>query len=137
MASFKHLSEEFGATRQPADLVVEDEILLRLTIADYLRGGGLCRSRSRECDRGARGLRVRGSRWTSSLLMCRCPALWTGSCSCAGSTSIILASKCWSPPESDAAVSSGVIHDDAFFSKPYALKEVAGRIHSSQEGCRN
>ncbi|MFZ1119324.1 MAG: hypothetical protein WAN81_03755, partial [Candidatus Binataceae bacterium] len=37
----------------------------------------------------------------------------------------------------DAAVSSGLIPDDTFFSKPYAVEEVARRIHSLLEDRRN
>jgi len=37
MTCSENLSRECGAIRQPVVLVVEDDVLVRLTIADYLR----------------------------------------------------------------------------------------------------
>ena len=130
MASFKHLSEEYGATRRPAVLVVEDEILVRLTVADYLRGAGYAVA---EAANATEALTVFASGEPVDVIFTdvEMPGTMDG---------LMLARWVYenhpgiqvlvTSGKGDAAVSSGFIPDDAFFSKPYALEEVVGRIRS-------
>ena len=93
MASCEHPSQACEVTRRRVVLVVEDEALVRLTIADYLRDCGYAVAEAADANE-ALEIFASGSPWTSFLRMWRCLAPWTGSSSCAGSTSIIPASKC-------------------------------------------
>jgi CheY-like chemotaxis protein len=89
-------SQECVATHRRVVLIVEDAILVRLTIADYLRGAGYAIF---EAANAAEAVAVFASEggWMLFLLMCRYRVSWMGSCSRAGFRSIIPASKCWSP----------------------------------------
>jgi DNA-binding response OmpR family regulator len=138
MASSEHLPQECVTTHRWAVLVVEDEILVRLMIAHYLRAASYVVVEAANATEASSRFSRPATRWTSSLLMSGCPAQWTESCSHTGSMSIIPVYMCWSPPEmAMPAVYSGLIPDDTFFSKPYAVEEVADRIRSLLEDCRN
>jgi CheY-like chemotaxis protein len=111
-------------------LVVEDEILVRLTIADCLRAAGYVVV---EAANATEALAVLTSGEPVDVIFTdvRMPGAMDG---------LMLAR--WvhehhsriqvlvTSGNGDAAVSSGLIPDDTFFSKPYAVEEVAGRIRS-------
>ncbi len=137
MASSEHLPQECVTTRRWAVLVVEDEILVRLTIADCLRAAGYVVV---EAANATEALAVLTSGEPVDVIFTdvRMPGAMDG---------LMLAR--WvhehhsriqvlvTSGNGDAAVSSGLIPDDTFFSKPYAVEEVARRIHSLLEDRRN
>ena len=84
MASSEHLPQECVTTHRWAVLVVEDEILVRLTIAHYLRAASYVVVEAANATEASSRFSRPASRWTSSLLMSGCPAQWTESCSHTG-----------------------------------------------------
>jgi DNA-binding response OmpR family regulator len=117
MASCEHPSQACEATRRRVVLVVEDEALVRLTIADYLRDGGYAVAEAADANE-AREIFASGEP-VDGLMFVR----WVDE-HYPGIQVLVTSGK------GDAALSSGLIPDHAFFSKPYALEEVASRIHS-------
>jgi CheY-like chemotaxis protein len=137
MASSEYLSQESAATRRPAILVVEDEVLVRLTVADYLRGAGYGVV---EAANATEALEVFASGEPVDVVFTdvQMPGDMDGLMLVRwvhehhpGIQVLVTSGK------GEAAVSSGLIPDGAFFSKPYPLEEVASRIHSFLEDCRN
>jgi DNA-binding NtrC family response regulator len=137
MASSEHLFQECLVTRRQAVLVVEDEILVRLTVADYLRGVGYGVV---EAANATEALEVFASGEPVDVVFTdvQMPGDMDGLMLVRwvyehhpGVEVLVTSGK------GDAAVSSGLIPDDAFFSKPYALDDVASRIHSLLEDRRN
>jgi response regulator RpfG family c-di-GMP phosphodiesterase len=93
MASCEHPSQACEATHRRVVLVVEDEALVRLTIADYLRDCGYVVAEAGDANEA---LEIFASGEPVDVVFTDVESLapWTGLCSCAGSMSIILASKC-------------------------------------------
>jgi CheY-like chemotaxis protein len=136
MASSQLLPQECAATRRSAVLVVEDEIMVRLTIADYLRAAGYVVV---EAANAAEALAVFASGEPVDVIFTdvEMPGTMDGLMLVRwvyehhpGIQVLVTSGK------GDAAVSSGLIPDEAFFPKPYALEDVAGRIRSLLEDCR-
>jgi CheY-like chemotaxis protein len=137
MASCEHLSEECIETRPRVVLVVEDEILVRLTIADYLRGAGYSVIEAADA---AEALAVFASGEAVDVVFTdvQMPGSMDGLMLVRwihehhpGIQVLITSGR------GDSALSSGLITDHAFFPKPYPLDEVASRIHSLLGNCRN
>jgi CheY-like chemotaxis protein len=136
MACSEHPSEECTATRRQAVLVVEDEILVRFTVADYLRGAGYVVVEAVDAAE-ALGVFASGEPVDVVFTDVQMPGPMDGLMLMRwvqehhpGVHVLVTSGK------GDAALSSGLIADGAFFSKPYALEEVASRIHSLLEDCR-
>jgi two-component system, response regulator PdtaR len=136
MPSFEHQPQGCAASRRRVVLIVEDEILVRLTTADYLRDAGYAVVEAADA---AEALGVLASSEPVD-------AVFTGVQMPGAMDGLVLVR--WihdhypaiqvlvTSGKGDAAVSSGLIADGAFFSKPYALEEVASCIHSLLEDCR-
>jgi CheY-like chemotaxis protein len=134
MANYAHPSHAHEATRRRVVLVVEDEILVRLTIADYLRDAGYAVV---EAANAMEAVAVFATGDPADIVFTdvQMPGAMDG---------LMLAR--WVHEHhpgiqvlvtsGDAARSAG-LPDEAFFSKPYPLEEVASRIHSLLEECRN
>ena len=118
-------------------LVVEDDVLVRLEIADYLRDA--CYAVI-EAENAAEALDVFASGvpvdvvFTDVQMPGELDALmlvrWVHEHH--PHIQVLVTSG-----KGDAAVSSGLIADDGFFSKPYVPEAVAARIHSLLEDCPN
>lgn len=117
--------------RRPAVLVVEDEILIRFMVADYLRSAGYIVV---EAANAADALEVltSGERVDIMFTDVQMPGTMDG---------LMLVRWIYenrpnvqvlvtSGKGDDAALSSGLIAGESFFSKPYALDVVASRIRS-------
>jgi CheY-like chemotaxis protein len=113
--------------RQPVVLVVEDDILVRLTVADYLRDA---RYAVIEAANAAEALEVfafvdvvftdvQMPGAMDGLML----VLWVYEHH--PHVQVLVTSG-----KGDAALSSGLIADDAFFAKPYRLEAVGARIRS-------
>jgi CheY-like chemotaxis protein len=114
-------------------LVVEDDILVRLTIADYLRGAGYAVFEAANAAEAA-AVFASGERVDIVFTDVQMPGAMDGLMlarwvqeNYPGTPVLITSGK------GDAAFSSGVIADGAFFSKPYRLEAVANRIRSLLE----
>ena len=92
MASCEHPSQACEATHRRVVLVVEDEALVRLTIADYLRDCGYAVAEAADTNE-ALEIFASGEPVDVVFTDVQMPAPWTGSCSSGGSISIIPASK--------------------------------------------
>jgi CheY-like chemotaxis protein len=94
MARTEHLCQDCATTRRRGVLVVEDEILVRLTIADHLRGAGY---EVVEAANATEAIAVFASGELVDVVFTdvQMPGAWTGLCSRVGSMSIIPASMCW------------------------------------------
>jgi CheY-like chemotaxis protein len=141
MTCSKHPSREHEAAldlaRQPVVLVVEDEVLVRSTIADYLRDARYTVIEAANADEA---LEVFASWERVDVVFTdvQMPGAMDG-----------LMFVLWvhehyphvqvlvTSGKGDAALSSGFVADDAFFPKPYRLEAVAARIRSLVEDCRN
>jgi CheY-like chemotaxis protein len=119
-----------AATRQQVVLVVEDEILIRLTIANYLRDAGYSVV---EAANAAEALAVFASGEPVDVVFTdvQMPGAMDGLMLVhwvhehhPGTQVLVTSGK------GDTALSSGLVPYDAFFSKPYPPEEVANRIHS-------
>ena len=130
MATCAHLPQECAATRRRSVLVVEDEILVRLTIADHLRGAGYTVFAAANA---AEAIAVFASGEPVDIVFTdvQMPGAMDGLMLARWvhehhpGIHVLVASG-----KGDAAVSSSLIPDDAFFSKPYPLEAVATRIQS-------
>jgi CheY-like chemotaxis protein len=134
MARSEQLSHECVATRRRGVLVVEDEILVRVTIADHLRGAGYTVVEAANAVEAFAVLAsgapveivftdVQLGGAVDGLMLAR----WVHEHH-PGIRVLVTSGK------DDTAVSSGLIADGAFFSKPYSLEAVAARIQSLLEG---
>src|SRR5262245_1612910 len=133
MASPQPRPRQGVATRRPVVLVVEDEFLVRLTIADYLRGFGYTVA---EAANAAEALEVfvAGEAVDVVFTDVQMPGDMDGLMLVSwlhehypGTEVLVTSGK------GDAAVSSGLVAGEVFFSKPYALEEVASHIRSLLE----
>ena len=136
MACCEHLSQECVETRRRVVLVVEDEILVRLTIADYLRGAGYSVVEAADA---AEALAVFASGEPVDVIFTdvQMPGAMDGLMLMRwvhdhypGTQVLVTSGK-------EDAASTGLIAEDAFFSKPYPLEEVTSRIHSLLRACQN
>jgi two-component system, response regulator PdtaR len=137
----QHLSRDcelaHELARWPVILVVEDDVLVRLTIADYLRDA---RYAVIEAANANEALEVfaSGERVDVVFTDVQMPGAMDG-------LMLVL----WvyehhphvqvlvTSGNGDVAVSSGLVAGDAFFAKPYRLEAVGARIRSLVEVCRN
>lgn len=128
-SSEHHLSQECAATpRPPAVLVVEDEILVRLMVADYLRDAGYIVVEAANANE-ALAVFASGQPVNVVFTDVEMPGTMDG---------LMLARWVYenhpgvqvlvTSGKSDAHASSGLIPDNDFFSKPYPLADVANRI---------
>jgi CheY-like chemotaxis protein len=137
MPSSEHLSQECAAARRRVVLVVDDEILVRLAIADYLRDAGYAVVEAADAAE-ALGVLASGKPVDAVFTDVQMPGIMDGLMLVHWvhehypATQVLVTSG-----KGDAAVSSGLIADDAFFSKPYALEKVANRIRSLLDDCRS
>jgi CheY-like chemotaxis protein len=137
MPSFEHLSQERAATRQRVVLIVEDEILVRLAIADYLRGAGYAVVEAADAAE-ALGVLASGEPVDAVFTDVQMPGAMDGLMLVHWvhkhypAIQVLVTSG-----KGEAAVSSGLIADDSFFSKPYPLEKVANRIRSLLDDCRS
>jgi len=130
-------SPECELSRKPVVLVVEDDVLVRFMIADYLRDA---RYAVIEAADATKALEVFASGVTVDVVFTdvQMPGAMDGLMLMRWvherhpDIQVLVASG-----KGDAAVSSGLIAGGAFFSKPYRLEAVAARIHSLLEDCRN
>jgi CheY-like chemotaxis protein len=137
MTCSESLSRECGAIRQPVVLVVEDDILVRLTIADYLRDA---RYAVIEVANAVEALEVFASGVPVDVVFTdvQMPGAMDGLMLVCGvhehhsDIQVLVTSG-----KSEAAVSSRLVADDAFFAKPCQLEAVAARIHSLLGDCAN
>lgn len=129
MARSEHLCQECASTRRRSVLVVEDEILVRLTIADHLRGAGYAII---EAANAAEAIAVFTSGEPVHIVFTdvQMPGAMDGLMLARwvrehhpGVQVLVTSGK------GDAAVSCG-LSDGAFISKPYPLEAVATRIQS-------
>jgi CheY-like chemotaxis protein len=137
MICSERLSSECELSRQPVVLVVEDDVLVRLTIADYLRDA---RYEVIEAANAGEALEV----FVSGKLV---DVIFTDVQMPGAMDGLMLVLWVYehhpdvqvlvTSGKDDAALSSGLIADDAFFAKPYRLEAVAARVHSLLEDCRN
>jgi CheY-like chemotaxis protein len=130
MGSCEHPSQACEATRRRVVLVVEDEALVRLTIADYLRDCGYAVAEAADANE-ALEIFASGEPVDVVFTDVQMPGAMDGLMLVRwvdehypGIQVLVTSGK------GDAALSSGLIPDHAFFSKPYALEEVVGRIYS-------
>jgi DNA-binding NtrC family response regulator len=128
VANSEHQFPERAATRRRGVLVVEDEILLRLAIAGYLRGAGCAVF---EAGTAAEAVEVIESGESVGIVFTdvQMPGPMDG---------LMLA--CWvhehhpgvqvlvTSGKGDAAVPYQFIPEESFFAKPYPLETVANRI---------
>lgn len=135
MANSEHQPQTCEAARRRVVLVVEDEVLVRLPIADYLRDAGYAVV---EAGNAAEALEVFASDEPVDIVFTdvQMPGAMDGLMLVRwvyehrpGTQVLVTSGK------GDAAVSSGLIGDDAFFAKPYAFDGVASRIHSLLQAC--
>jgi CheY-like chemotaxis protein len=129
------VARESEVSRQPAVLVVEDDVLVRLAIADHLRDG---RYAVIEAANAAEALEVFASGEPVDVVFTdvQMPGSMNG---------LLLALWLYqhhprvqvlvTSGKNDAAVSSGLVAEDLFFAKPYRLEAVAARIRSLVERC--
>jgi DNA-binding NtrC family response regulator len=137
MTCSEHLFRECELARQPVVLVVEDDVLVRLTIADYLRDAHYAVI---EAANAAEALEVFASGEPVDFVFTdvQMPGAMDGLMLVSWvherhpDIQVLVASG-----KGDAAVSSELIANGAFFSKPYRLEAVAARIRSLVEHCRN
>jgi CheY-like chemotaxis protein len=133
MSRSERLSQECVATRRWGVLIVEDDILVRLTIADYLRGAGYAVF---EAANAAEAVAVfaSGERVDVVFTDVQMPGVMDGLMLARWiqehhpSVQVLVTSG-----KGDADTSSGLMPDDAFYSKPYSLEAVAHRIRSLLE----
>jgi two-component system, response regulator PdtaR len=126
-------SQECVATHRRVVLIVEDAILVRLTIADYLRGAGYAVF---EAANAAEAVAVfaSGERVAVVFTDVQMPGVMDGLMLARWiqehhpSVQVLVTSG-----KGDADTSSGLMPDDAFYSKPYSLEAVADRIRSLLE----
>jgi DNA-binding NtrC family response regulator len=123
--------------RQPVVLVVEDDVLVRFTIADYLRD--------------ARYAVIEAANANEALEVFKCgepvDVVFTDVQMPGAMDGLVLTLWVYehhpdvqvlvTSGQGDTALSSGLIADDAFFAKPYRLEAVAARIRSLVEHCPN
>jgi CheY-like chemotaxis protein len=133
MASFEHLQQECLVIPRPTVLVVEDDILVRVTAAGYLRDAGY---KIIEAANAAEALDVFMSGEAVDVVFTdvQMPGAMDGLMLARwvrkhhpGTEVLVTSGK------GDDAVSSGLIARDAFFAKPYRLEAVAARIRSSAQ----
>ena len=114
-------------------LVVEDDILVRLTIADHLRGAGYIVFEAPNAAEAA-AVFASGERVDVVFTDVQMPGAMDGLMLARwvqehySGTQIIVTSG-----KREAALSSGFISERAFFSKPYAFEAIANRIRSLLE----
>jgi DNA-binding response OmpR family regulator len=132
MASAESLQQECLVTPWPAVLVVEDEILVRVTVAGYLREAGY---KVFEAADAAEARDVFTSEAVDVVFTdVQMPGAMDGLRLAHWvrkhhpETEVLVTSG-----KGDDAVSSGLIARDAFFSKPYLLEAVAARIRASAQ----
>jgi CheY-like chemotaxis protein len=121
------------ATRRRGVLIVEDDILVRLTIADYIRGAGYAVF---EAANAAEAVAVfaSGERVDVVFTDVQMPGVMDGLMLARWvqehhpSVQVLVTSG-----KGDADISSALMPDDAFYSKPYSLEAVADRIRSLLE----
>ena len=126
-------SQECVATHRRVVLIVEDDILVRLTIADYIRGAGYAVF---EAANAAEAVAVfaSGERVDVVFTDVQMPGVMDGLMLARWvqehhpSVQVLVTSG-----KGDADISSGLMPDDAFYSKPYSLEAVADRIRSLLE----
>jgi CheY-like chemotaxis protein len=135
MICSQHLSREREASRQPAVLVVEDDVLVRLAIADHLRDA---RYAVIEASNAAEALEVFASGTPVDVVFTdvQMPGSMNG---------LLLALWLYehyphvqvlvTSGKNHAAASSGLIAKNSFFDKPYRFEAVAARIRSLMERC--
>jgi CheY-like chemotaxis protein len=133
----ERLSSEYELSRQPVVLVVEHDVLVRLTIADYLRDA---RYEVIEAANAGEALEV----FVSGKLV---DVIFTDVQMPGAMDGLMLVLWVYehhphvqvlvTSGKGDAALSSGLIADDAFFAKPYRLEAVAARVHALLEHCWN
>ena len=137
MTSSEHLFREYELARQPVVLVVEDDVLVRFAIVDYLRNPCYAVIEAANANEAlevfASGVQVdvvftdvQMPGPMDGLML----VLWVYEHH--PDIQVLVTSG-----KGDAALSSGLIADGAFFAKPYRLEAVAARIHSLIEECRN
>jgi two-component system, response regulator PdtaR len=118
-------------------LVVEDDVLVRLTAAEYLRETGdsvieaanaaealAVLTSGQEVDVIFTDVKMPGP--MDGLMLARCVRKHHP-----GTEVLVTSGK------GDDAISSGLIGHDAFFPKPYRIEAVAARIRASAQGSRN
>jgi DNA-binding response OmpR family regulator len=132
MASPESLQQECLVTPWPAVLVVEDEILVRVTVAGYLREAGY---KVFEAVDAAEARDVFTSEAVDVVFTdVQMPGAMDGLRLARWvrehhpETEVLVTSG-----KGDDAISSGLIARDAFFSKPYLLEAVAARIRASAQ----
>lgn len=120
-------------TRQRVILVVKDEILVRFTVADYLRDVGYSVI---EAANAGEAIEVFASVEAVDVVFTdvQMPGVMDGLRLARWvqrhhpRTEVLVTSG-----KGDDVVSSGLVADDAFFSKPYRLEAVAARIRASAQ----
>jgi two-component system, response regulator PdtaR len=116
--------------RQPVVLVVEDDVLVRFAIADYLRNACYAVIEAANANE-ALEVFASGVIVNAVFTDVQMPGAMDGLTLVRWvyehhpHVQVLVASG-----KSDAAVSSGLIADDAFFAKPYRLEAVGARIRS-------
>ncbi len=135
MASSEHLPQHHLAALPPAVLVVEDDILVRVTVAGYLRDAGYKVIEAADAGE-AREVFASGEAVGVVFTDVQMPGAMDGLRLARWirehypRTEVLVTSG-----KVDDAVSSGLIARDAFFSKPYRLEAVAARIRASVTDC--
>ncbi len=134
MTCSDHPSRECELSRQRVILVVEDDFLIRVTAGEYLRtwGYGVI-----EAANAAEAIEVLVSGEAVDVIFTdvQMPGAMDGLMLARWvleyhpHTEVLVTSG-----KGDDAVSSGLVADDAFFSKPYRLEAVAARIRASASG---
>jgi two-component system, response regulator PdtaR len=137
MPCSEHLSRECELARQPVVLVVEDDVLVCFAIADYLRNACYAVIEAANANEAlevfASGVQV-DVVFTDVQMPGAMDGLMLGLWVYEHHPHVqVLVTS----GKGDAARSSGLITDDAFFAKPYRLEAVAARIHSLVEDCWN
>jgi CheY-like chemotaxis protein len=132
MMSSEPVSQQSASPKRTV-LVVEDDILVRLTIADHLRGAGYIVFEAPNAAEAA-AVFASGERVDVMFTDVQMPGAMDGLMLARwvqehypGTPVLVTSGK------GGAAISSGVIADGAFFSKPYRLEAVANRIRSLLE----
>lgn len=135
MTCSEYLSRECELARQRVVLVVEDDDLIRFTIADYLRD--VCYAVI-EVANAAEALEIFASGAPVDVVFTdvQMPGEMDGLMlvrwvhEYRPHVQVLVTSG-----KGDGALSCGLIADDAFFAKPYVLEAVAARIRSLVEDC--
>jgi CheY-like chemotaxis protein len=137
MSSKNLSSRDFELACPVAVLVVEDDILVRLTAAEYLRAAGYSVI---EAANAAEAVEVFASGEAVDVVFTdvQMPgamdglmlARWVGKHH--PETEVLVTSG-----KTDGAELAGLIAHDAFFQKPYRLEAVAARIRASAQGFQN